>query len=82
MAKKDYLQGLAGLLTPTVEVKEMTVVKEAAVKVETEETESLYVNLIPSSLKRRMDVYCAEHKMKKHEFIAAAIRKYLDMVIL
>ena len=78
MAKKNYSQGLAGLLAPTVEKKEE---KSTAVKVENEYAESLYVTPIPSALKRRMDVYCAENKMKKHEFVSAAIRQYLDMQI-
>ena len=61
MGKKDYTQGLAGLLAPTVEKKEE---KMAAVKVETESMESLYVNPISSGLKRQMDVYCADNKIK------------------
>ena len=76
MAKKDYSQGLAGLLTPTVEKKEE---KAAVVKMEKEETESLYVTPISSELKRKMDVYCAENKIKKHVFITEAIRQYLNI---
>jgi len=83
MAKKDYTQGLAGLLAPTVTAAaEKKEEKEATVKVENEATESLFINPISSALKRRMDVYCAENKIKKHEFISEAIRKYLDIKIL
>jgi len=80
MAKKDYTQGLAGLLAPTVTVEKKEE-KAAAVKVENEATESLFINPISSALKRRMDVYCAENKIKKHEFISEAIREYLDIKI-
>ena len=81
MGKKDYTQGLAGLLAPTVTVEKKEE-KAVAVKVENEATESLFINPISSALKRRMDVYCAENKIKKHEFISEAIKRYLDMMIL
>ena len=80
MAKKDYTQGLAGLLASTVTVEKKEE-KATAVKVENEATESLFINPISSALKRRMDVYCAENKIKKHEFISEAIREYLDIKI-
>jgi hypothetical protein len=78
MAKKDYRQGLAGLLTPTVEETKTKEVSQTKVMVENEKTEGLYVTPIPSELKRRMDVYCAEHRIKKHVFVTEAIRWYLD----
>jgi hypothetical protein len=68
MAKKDYKTGMAGLLTPTTEKTKTS---------EIPEIEGLYVS-IPCSLKRRMDMYCAEHKIKKHTFVTDAIRKMLD----
>jgi len=80
MGEKDYTQGLAGLLAPTVMVEKKEE-KTGAVKVENEATESLFINPISSALKRRMDVYCAENKIKKHGFISEAIRKYLDIMI-
>ena len=83
MAKKDYKEGLAGLLAPTVTAAEEKKEEKAAaaVKVEAEATESLFINPISSELKRRMDVYCAENKIKKHVFISEAIRNYLDILI-
>jgi hypothetical protein len=68
MAKKDYKTGMAGLLTSTTAKTEIS---------ETSEIEGLYVS-IPCSLKRRMDMYCAEHKIKKHIFVTEAIQKMLD----
>jgi len=81
MAKKDYTQGMAGLLAPTV-TAEKKEEKATEVKVENEATESLFINPISSALKRRIDVYCVENKIKKHEFISEAIRIYLNMKIL
>jgi hypothetical protein len=77
MAKKDYKTGLAALLESTTEATSKRTGTTVST-VETEATEGLFVS-IPASLKRRFDVYCAEKKLKKHEAIAEALRRYLGI---
>jgi hypothetical protein len=83
MAKKDYTNtfssmkkssGIAVLLQPTAET-EIPKLKKYG-KIEKKKKASVLLNL-PAELKRKMDFYCLDKGITKHEFIIDLIENEL-----
>jgi len=79
MAKKTFTSGLDALLTPTTEQKRATPLEKKSKAKDSQPSETLISLLIriPVDLKIKLDIYCAQNRITKQNFITALITEIL-----